>query len=221
MNRETYLETVVKNLLCSNKEKKRIYKDLQSDIEAAIENGESWISVQERLGTPEELAMEFNENLDVKKKIDKKWIVAGVLLCIIVVVAICVSFFSDSDSKESADQIPQSSEIQDSKVFKEETLKTYANEIVQLLSQKEFEQLKSYLHTDLQVALNEESLDIAMKQLGELGTYQKITNQRFVEITDKGQIMAVGEVVALYEMRSVTYTITFDKEMKVIGLYMR
>lgn len=220
MNRETYLELVLKNLLCSNKEKRRIYKDLQSDIEAAIENGESWIAIQERLGTPEELAMEFNENLEVKK-IDRKWVWIGSIVVILGILAICVSLFTKKENTKPLSEEPKTVDIQNSKIFKQEILEIYTSEIIDLLSQKKYEQLQSYFHLDLQVALNPETLNNAMNQLGELGNYQKITNQQYIELTDKGNTMAVGEVVALYEQRSVTYRITFDSDMKVIGLYMR
>lgn len=220
MNRKTYLELVLKNLLCSNKEKRRIYKDLQSDIEAAIENGESWIAIQERLGTPEELAMEFNENLEVKK-IDKKWVWIGTIVVILGIIAICVSLFTKKENTNPLSEVPKTVDIQNSKIFKQEILETYTSEIIDLLSQKKYEQLQSYFHLDLQVALNPETLNNAIHQLGELGNYQKITNQQYIEITEKGNTMAVGEVVALYEQRSVTYRITFNSDMKVIGLYMR
>lgn len=57
-----YLKTISRMLCCTGKKKKEIVKELESNIQLAMENGESWEVVQERMGNPEEIACEFNSN---------------------------------------------------------------------------------------------------------------------------------------------------------------
>lgn len=70
-------------------------------------------------------------------------------------------------------------------------------------------------------SMSESLLKEAILSLGDLGDYQRITSQRYTEIKQNNDICVVGEVVALYEQRSVTYTITFNENYELMGLYMK
>ena len=63
MNQESYLKEVEKYLNCRKAQKKQIRRDLEADICAASERGESWEEIRDRMGGPRELAQEFNENM--------------------------------------------------------------------------------------------------------------------------------------------------------------
>ena len=41
------------------------------------------------------------------------------------------------------------------------------------------------------------------------------------ELTQMGKHLAVGEITVTYENVSVTYRLTYDKDMKLAGLYIR
>ena len=62
MNQEKYVIAVLKKLKCSGSKKKEIRKELESDIAAALENGESLEEIMARMGSPASLAGEFNDN---------------------------------------------------------------------------------------------------------------------------------------------------------------
>ena len=85
----------------------------------------------------------------------------------------------------------------------------------------DYDKLMAVCNEEMKNSLDKNSLKSAIEQLGELGEYQKITSQHYYEMTSKGEKMAVCEVVALYQNRSVTYTISFDQDMKLAGLYMK
>ena len=70
-------------------------------------------------------------------------------------------------------------------------------------------------------SMSESLLKESILSLGDLGDYQRITSQRYTEIKQNNDICVVGEVVALYEQRSVTYTITFNENYELMGLYMK
>lgn len=70
-------------------------------------------------------------------------------------------------------------------------------------------------------ALTKEKWQDALNQLGELGSFKIITSQYYAEVSQNKEILAVGEVVALYDKRSVTYTLTFDKTGHIADVYMK
>ena len=63
MNRDKYVKAVIKKLKCSSRKKAEIKRELESNIQTALESDESWQQIEERMGTPYSQAMEFNENL--------------------------------------------------------------------------------------------------------------------------------------------------------------
>jgi len=68
MNQELYFKKLGKELHCAGKKRADILEDLRADVREAISQGESWEQVMERMGTPEELAGELNENMGLKGK---------------------------------------------------------------------------------------------------------------------------------------------------------
>lgn len=62
MNCQSYVREVGKRLQCSEKKRKEIERQLASDIQAALENGETMEEILERMGTAKEAAREFNSN---------------------------------------------------------------------------------------------------------------------------------------------------------------
>ena len=66
MNKKQYIKKVVKLLGCSRQQKRKIQLDLENDIEMALKQGESLEDIIQRMGAPEEVAREFNENMGVQ-----------------------------------------------------------------------------------------------------------------------------------------------------------
>lgn len=81
MTKEEYVKRVVKKLKCSGSKREEIKKQLDSDIASELENGEGMENIISRMGTPESLAQEFNENFPeeerkaAKKKKTVRWLV--------------------------------------------------------------------------------------------------------------------------------------------------
>ena len=59
MTKQEYIKEIMRGLDLKKSEKKRIEADLDSDIQAALEQGESMDEVIRRIGEPEEVAEEF------------------------------------------------------------------------------------------------------------------------------------------------------------------
>ena len=213
MNKERYMSVFKKSLGCNKEKKNLICEELDADIQEAMKNGESWSDIQERLGEPHVLANEFNENLGVKNSSPKKkvWIYIG-----IVVIGLLLAGFFYINSL-----IPQVSNIGTSGYFQQSEVEKQSLDIVFNLSQRNYQAIHDISNQELQGALSQERLETAVNGLGDIGEFEKITSQNYTEVTQKGEVNVVGELVALYDQRSVTYTISFDKDMKLSGLYMK
>lgn len=213
MNKDQYMSIFKKSLGCHKEKKKLICDELETDILEAMQNGESWSDIQVRLGQPRDLAHEFNENLGVKKRNSKKkiWISIGV---IIVAVFIAGFFYIKS-------LIPQVDQLGTSGYFEQSEVEKKSLEVVMNLSQKDYQAIYLLSNQALQDVLPKERLEMAFHELGDIGEFERVTSQNYIEVMQKGEINAVGELVALYSKRSVTYRISFDKDMKLSGLYMK
>lgn len=214
MNQDKYIKTVLNEVKCSRKDKFKIKEDLKSDIALALANGETWEEIEERLGTPKELASDLNENFEYPIKSNStRNLVIGIFIGIGIVIIAGVCIFNYF--------VPKSDSIEDSKIFNENTLNEKVQVVIDCLNTDDYDRLMSISDDLMQKNSTQEGLNSAIETLGDLGEFKSITRSNFAEVKDQGTVFAVGEIVALYENKSVTYTISFDKDMKLVGLYMK
>ncbi len=213
MNKKQYIKKVVKLLGCSRQQKRKIQLDLENDIEMALKQGESLEDIIQRMGAPEEVAREFNENMGVQPpRSHKKMII--IIIGILVGVGLAVFLFIRS-------MIPEYTDLQDSSYFQQEQVAQIMAEVILDVSPLDEQSLIERCDETMAQTLTEHSLSEALESLGELGNFQRITSERYVEVNQNGYICVVGEIVALYQKRSVTYTITLDQNYQLAGLYMK
>ncbi len=77
---------------------------------------------------------------------------------------------------------------------------------------------------DLKTALSAEVLANAAGQIvTPAGAFQSYANTVTAggKLKETGEAYAIVAVVAQYELRKVTYTISFDKDLKIIGFYLK
>ncbi|BFK23441.1 hypothetical protein F300043A5_17360 [Massilimicrobiota timonensis] len=213
MNKKQYIKKVVKLLGCSRQQKRKIQLDLENDIEMALKQGESLEDIIQRMGAPEEVAREFNENMGVQPpRSHKKMII--IIIGILVGVGLAVFLFIRS-------MIPEYTDLQDSSYFQQEQVAQIMAEVILDVSPLDEQSLIERCDETMAQTLTEHSLSEALESLGELGDFQRITSERYVEVNQNGYICVIGEIVALYQKRSVTYTITLDQNYQLAGLYMK
>ncbi len=208
------MKSVFKLLTCDKDNKQRIINDLTSDINISLENGEKIEDILHRLGTPEEYVRDFNESLPVVKKSNRKLIVG--LIC---GVGIGVALFLGYQYLSTPTTFP----IEESDIFNKDEILSASQQVIDTIDKKDYQHLETFYTEELLQAINknESSVEEAVKQLGELGSFQKISDYQFVELKDNGEYFALGEVVTTYEKRTVIYRLTFDENMKLAGIYMR
>ena len=103
-----------------------------------------------------------------------------------------------------------------------EACETEAEEIVELLNEKDYETLQEKSTDQMKTVMNEEYMEGAKAQVGgDWGEFQRFTSSISVEAVQQGKHFAITELTALYENRSVTYQISFDENMELAGIYMR
>ena len=207
MNQENYLKEVEKHLNCGKARKKQIRRELEADICAASEQGEEWEETRKRMGDPAELAREFNENMgNTKRKMSRPKKILLICAAVAAVLAVLAAVY------------PTIASI----IFQEETIASEAEEIVELLNEKDYETLQEKSTDQMKTVMNEEYMEGAKAQVGgDWGEFQRFTSSISVEAVQQGKHFAITELTALYENRSVTYQISFDENMELAGIYMR
>lgn len=119
--------------------------------------------------------------------------------------------------------LPKTAVIDNNSIFNEKVAISQAEMIIDLLNENDYTTIKKqYANVQMKKVINESKISDAKQQVGtDWGAFRSYTSENTVEIDQMSKKFAVVEVVALYENRSVTYTISFDEDMLVAGLYMK
>ena len=111
-----------------------------------------------------------------------------------------------------------------SEKFDENTVKASAQNAIRLLNDGEFEKFCTDLpREDLKAGFTVDVMKNAIAQImPNAGAFVEFSSESVVEQKDKdGNVFAVSVIVAKYENQKVTYTISFDENMKLIGFYLK
>ena len=217
MNEKKYLRIIKKQLKCSSAKKKEIVRQIQSDIAIAMEHGKSIGDALNEIGNPADVVREFNDSMSneeiARGKKEKRRKIIGIsvgAVFLFILLIILLGYWV----------LPKTSNISESERFSEEKVTEQAKLIIQYLDNEDFEALKPLM---AQVLLrNESAIRDARAALSEdFGNFQSWGKFYIVEAEQLGQHIAVVDVSAVYENVSVTYRLSFNEEMLLVGLYMR
>lgn len=108
-------------------------------------------------------------------------------------------------------------------VFDEDTVKESAREAVGFLIEGEYDKAVEMMDSVMKEALTSETLGANMEAMNaQTGAFQEYKSIAAVGQKDaQGKDMAVVVIVAAFEKRNVTYTISFNTEMELAGLWMK
>ncbi len=215
MTTEQYLKAVARNLKCSKIKREEIKKQLQSDLEVAVEEGKTPEQALGLMGNAKDVADEFNRNFtDIERKAYKKSKRRKFLcvsLLIVLFAAYAIYWF-----------VPKGGEIGKSGFFEQQALEEQVQFVIATLDDNDLDTLKSHATETMQQALTLQTIDTVKKNIGEnWGERQTIGHIYLGEITQMGKTMAVAQVTVTYEQISVTYTLSFESDGKLAGLYMK
>lgn len=215
MNAKKYVGAITKRIKCAGKTKKEIKRQLLTDINAKVEQGETLENVIAGMGSVAEIAESFNENLSEKERRqyarNKALKIVGIVACVAAVLIAGLIWL-----------LPKSLPIEESEYFSAEQLETAVRETVSLLDAGDYDALQRSAIPQMESLLNEDAIEKIREQMSQdWGQRQQFGHMYMVELVQSGQHWAVCEVTVAYENISVTYRLTYDENMRLGGLYMR
>lgn len=227
---DKYIKKVLKLIRCSKERKDSILKDLEADIAAAMECGESWDEIVKRLGMPEVLAAEFNENIEEgeagKSGQDQRiLLIAAVIFIVAVIAGVVIWRVNQNSQAEENDGLEEvrleQIELKDSQHFRVEEVERAYSEVVRLIVEGEYDKLLEEWEDDvMRTLVTKETIKAAKDNVGEnWGTFQKYGSTYSVEVNDGESLWALIQITEVYENVTVTFRVTFNEDMELSGLY--
>ena len=135
-------------------------------------------------------------------------------IVVLVILVICFLFFM---------MIPKTNEISESEIFDETTVQNALMQTIDYLDAEDYEGLKQMSTDSLAVIFTKEKMDGVKTQICEGGFGKRISlgNVYMTEVAQSGKHFATCQAQVSYENIIITYTISFDENMKLSGLYMK
>ncbi|NLZ27378.1 MAG: DUF3887 domain-containing protein [Firmicutes bacterium] len=105
--------------------------------------------------------------------------------------------------------------------FDEAEVKAAAGNVIAMVNGEDSEGLRTTSTAQMKAALTDELLNQIYEDIGKGGPFREIKEMNTRGLTNKENDEELAVVVARaeYENRSFIYTISFNKEMKLAGLY--
>ena len=215
MGERQYVNAIARKIKCNGKKKKEIKKQLLMDIHMRMDQGEQLEEIISQMGTTKEIADGFNENISLKEQ--KRYArnkVLKIVIPIIVVLVFLILFVYW--------MFPKSFDIEQSKYFNREQVETAMKETIELLDAGDYIVLQESAIPQMQPLLNAETMDSVKGVLSDdWGERKQFGAVYMVELIQGNRHFAVGEITVTYENVSATYRLTYDKDMRLSGIYVR
>lgn len=215
MNKEKYVDSIIRKLKCTRQKKKEIRKQLISDLAVAYENVEDKDDIVSRMGAPEEIAKEFNDNFtedEIKKaKRYKNITITVIILLAFVLIAALIYWI-----------LPKGKLVDNGK-SEQDNIEEMTKKVIELVSDGDYETVcNDYCDKQMQKYMNSEKIESAKKFISDdWGKLTSYGNFYITEMLQMNKKFTVVQVSVSYENTSVTYTITFNEKIKVSGFYIK
>ena len=116
----------------------------------------------------------------------------------------------------------QNSGLENSEIFSSEVVEAEMKNVIELLNKEDYDALHEISDDTMKEFLTPEVWGDAKVQFSEnWGALEKLGTIYLSEAEQNGLPMAAGQVKATYENVKVTYTIVFNEEMQLAGLYIK
>ena len=217
MNQRSYVKAVAKRLTCSKARRDEFVRDLESDIAAALAEGETWEQIERRMGDPRDVAREFNEDLSDRElaagKKRKRLKMVGVIAAAVVVAAavlVAAAWWV----------LPKAAPVGATTGLDEQVAVERAKEIVTLLDADDFEALHALSDDTMAKGMTKEKIDQARAAVGEnWGAFVSFGTAYATDLTQGGVTGTVVSMAAVYENATVVYQISLKADSQLIGIY--
>ena len=215
MTAEIYVKQIVKRVKCDRKRKQDIEKQLLYEIKERTGAGENLQDILSEMGTAEEIAAGFNEGIsEAERKRYRRNTLLKILVPIVVALLVLISI--------AVWYWPKVNDIESSDIFVGAEVEQKLVEVITLLDADDYESLQTLSTSRMADVLNDEYMLAAKQKISdEFGERVSVGTIYMQEIRQMGQSFAACQAIVTYENVGVVYTITFDEDMKLAGLYMR
>ena len=105
--------------------------------------------------------------------------------------------------------------------FNEAEVQAAAENVIDLLNQRDAEGLTALMTEEMKAVLTADIQAQIFALLDESGAFQEIADLKMGGSTQNGITYAAVAAKAKYANREITYTISFDQDMKLAGLYLK
>ena len=217
MDAERYVNDIVKKVKCTGARKREIKNQLLSDIAARREQGESLEQVMESMGSAQEIAEAFCQDLSDadKKAYRRRRIVLTVGVAVVVAAAALVLF-----AFYIWWMLPKAVVVENN--FTEEEITAEIEKVIGLLDDNDFEALQEISVDEVRAVLTQETIDKVRQEIADdWGSRQSIGHVYIQGAKQRGVYIIITQTDVIYENISVVYTISFDEDLRLAGLYMR
>jgi uncharacterized lipoprotein YmbA len=109
-------------------------------------------------------------------------------------------------------------------IYSEDDVIAKAKEVVDVINTLDYDAVNAQLRDDLQDQLTAEQLEeVWSAQLSEAGAFEEYTNTTVIGQKSKstGEDYATAILTGKYENASLTFTIVIDKDMEIVGMYLK
>lgn len=215
MEAEKYVREITKKIKCTKIKKREIEKQLLSDIAVRREEGESLEQIVESMGTAGEIAEAFGQNLpDADKKAYKRQKILFITTVIILILLLLCLFVWWV--------IPKPVDLGGNEKYTQEKITVEVEKVIDILNRNDYMALQNISVNEMQSLMNQETIGSVKDSIcADWGGMQSVGTVYAGGVRQKGKLLIVTQVDVIYENISVVYTITFDEDMKLAGLYMR
>lgn len=215
MNANHYVNAAARKIKCGRAKKKEIKKQLLAEIGARLEQGETIEEIIEKMGNIQEIASEFNENISLEEqrkfKRNKALKIVLPILAAVVLFGMIIYWM-----------LPKSRDVSQSAYFSEAQMEAAMKETVKLIDEEAYESLQGSAIPQMQAFLDKGEMEKLKAQMSaDWGERQKFGTVYMSEVIQGNMHFVVGEITVIYENITVTYRLTYDKEMRLAGLYVR
>lgn len=212
---KTYVNKIVRKVKCSRQKRNEIRKQLLSDVTMATAQGEPLDKVMLRMGEPIAVADEFNQNLSEKERKRYRQGIAvkaiAVIAAVFAVLALAAAWF-----------LPRTVPFGGSGIFVEEEVEERCKEVVRLLDAEDYGAVRDCSDATLKEVLTEEVIRQAKEQAGaNWGGFREFGKCYMNEYKWKGKDWVAVQINAAYENIGITYTLQFNEDMELSGLFIK
>ena len=215
MNANQYVNAVIKKIKCNGRKKEEIKRQLLTDIDMRMGQGERLEEIISEMGSVQEIADSFNETISPteQKKYRRNKALKIILPIAAALILLSVLLYW---------MFPKGRDIEQSKYFDKPQVEAAMKETVTLLDEGASDALLENAIPQMQQYLDQAGIKkIKAVMSDDWGERQSFGAVYMTELVQGNQHLVVGEITVTYENISVIYRLTYDKDMKLAGLYVR